>query len=71
LSDPLDVIEPGEGRIDDQRVQPQRGKLIRAGGVAQHLRVPPEGPETAVQDGEKTAVVIDQRDPDRGRGERR
>jgi hypothetical protein len=58
--DPGDIVEAGEGGVDDQRVEPQCGQLIRAGGIAQQLPLPAERLEAPFQDGEQAAVVIDQ-----------
>ena len=69
--DPLDVFEPRQRRVDDQRVQPQRGQLVGAGGVAENLPFPPERGEPPLEYREQPAVVIDQRDADRRRDIRR
>ena len=65
--DPADVVDPGHGGIDDHGVEPHRGDLFRACGVRNHLTLPAQRGEPPIQHGEKTAVVIDERDPDRRR----
>ncbi len=64
--DPLEIVEPRQRRVDDQRVEAHRRELVRACGVAENLAVPAQGREPPVEHCNQAAVVIDQRDPDRG-----
>ena len=64
--EPLEVLEPRERGVDNQRVQPQRGQPIRSSRVADHLQLPAKRHEAPIENRDETIVLIDQRHPDRG-----
>jgi len=65
--DPLEIVQAGDLRVQDHRVDPHRRQLIRCGGIADHLALPAQTCKAPVKHGDEPAVVIDDRDPDRGR----
>ena len=64
MADPLDVVEPGQRRIDDQRVETPGLQLVRSGCVRERLAIPAQSREPPVEHGQQTAVFVDERDPD-------
>jgi hypothetical protein len=59
---PLDVVEPGQRRIDDHGVQPQRRQMLGHGTVVEQLALPAQRRKPPVEHGDQAAVVVDQGD---------